>query len=345
MPGKIAFLGSGETSLAGGRIFEYLARDLPRPLRVAVLETPAGFELNSAQVAGKVADYLKTRLQNFQPVVDVIPARKKGGPFSPDDPGLLAPLLQADLIFLGPGSPTYAVRQLQGSLAWDMIRARHRMGAALVFASAATVAAGAWVLPVYEIFKAGEDVHTRPGLDLFAGFGLPLSFIPHWNNTDGGDDVDTSRCFVGMARFANWCTMLPPGQSVVGLDEHTGLVIDFEQRRCRVMGVSSVSLVRECAPHIYPSDVDFPIEELGPFAEPDPLQAGIRTEVWDAAQSTRLPASVTESPPDEIVELADLRQQARARKDWAEADRIRARLADLGWNVTDTPDGPQLQKI
>ena len=58
--GNIAFLGSGETSLAGGRIFEQLAREIPAPLRVSILETPAGFELNSGQVAGKVGDFQRT---------------------------------------------------------------------------------------------------------------------------------------------------------------------------------------------------------------------------------------------------------------------------------------------
>src|SRR5690349_11343915 len=125
--GKIAFLGSGETSLAGGRVFEQLARQLNEPLRIALLETPAGFELNSGQVAGKVADFLKTRLQNFNPQVDIIPARKKDSAFSPDDPEVCAPLLHANLIFMGPGSPTYAIRQLKDSMAWDIVRARQRL--------------------------------------------------------------------------------------------------------------------------------------------------------------------------------------------------------------------------
>ena len=142
--GQIAFLGSGETSLAGGRIFETLARNLPEGLRIALLETPAGFELNSAQVTGRVAEFMETRLQNYKPQIEVIPARKRGTDFSPDDPEILKPLLTADMIFMGPGSPTYAIRQLKGSLAWDMIRARHRLGATLVFASAATISIGAW---------------------------------------------------------------------------------------------------------------------------------------------------------------------------------------------------------
>ena len=91
--GQIAFLGSGETSLAGGRVFEALARALPQSLRIAVLETPAGFELNSHQVAGKVADFLKTRLANYTPIVDVVSARKRGTPFSPDEAEIVKPLL------------------------------------------------------------------------------------------------------------------------------------------------------------------------------------------------------------------------------------------------------------
>jgi len=124
--GRIAFLGSGETSLAGGRIFESVARLIHDPLRVAVMETTAGFELNSFQVAGRVADFLQTRLQNYRPTIDVIPARKKGTEFSPDNPEILKPLLSANMIFMGPGSPSYAVRQLRASLAWQMILARHR---------------------------------------------------------------------------------------------------------------------------------------------------------------------------------------------------------------------------
>jgi hypothetical protein len=133
---------------------------------------------------------------------------------------------------MGPGSPTYAIRQLRGSLAWDILRARQRQGATLIFASAATIAVGAFGVPVYEIYKVGLDVHTVPGLDFFADFGTPLlSFVPHWNNSDGGADVDTSRCFLGMDRFVQWCAQLPPDQTTVGLDEHTGIILDFRNTR------------------------------------------------------------------------------------------------------------------
>lgn len=341
--GRMAFLGSGETSLAGGRIFETLARLLPTPLRVAVLETPAGFELNSATVAGRVADFLRTRLQNYNPIVDVVPARKRGTAFSPDDPEILKPLLHANLIFMGPGSPTYAVRQLKGTLAWDLVRARHRLGATLVFASAATISIGAHVLPVYEIYKVGQDVHQQPGLDLFADFGLPLSFIPHWNNAEGGADLDTSRCFIGMERFQQWCDMLPSGHTIVGLDEHTGLILDFEKGECAVSGVSSVSLVRECDPEIFPSGKSFPMSELGSIILPQ-FGQGISPTAIEMIQATPS-LHETESPDADVLSLVEERQRARASKNWVESDRLRDELSARGWLVKDTPDGPVLTRL
>jgi len=343
--GRIAFLGSGETSLAGGRIFEQLARQIDGPVRIALLETPAGFELNSGQVAGKVADFLKTRLQNFNPHIDIIPARKKDSPFSPDDPEICAPLLHANLIFMGPGSPTYAIRQLQGSLAWEILRARQRQGATLIFASAATIAVGAFGVPVYEIYKVGLDVHAVPGLDFFADFATPLSFVPHWNNTDGGADVDTSRCFLGMDRFARWCAQLPPNQTTVGLDEHTGIIMDFETRQVQVVGVSSVSLVRECDPKIYASGTSFPLDDIGPLALPGDPAVGISPSVWETLRNTPSPASVVDAaPPPEALRLAAERQAARERKDWSAADDYRRQITGLGWTVQDTPEGPKLVK-
>lgn len=345
VPGKIAFLGSGETSLAGGRIFEQLARQIDDPLRIAVLETPAGFELNSGQVAGKVADFLKTRLQNFNPHIDIVPARKKSTPFSPDDPEICAPLLHANLIFMGPGSPTYAIRQLRDSLAWQLLCARQRQGVTLVFASAATIAVGAFGVPVYEIYKVGMDVHTLPGLDFFADFATPLSFVPHWNNTDGGTDVDTSRCFLGMERFTQWCAQLPPGQTTVGLDEHTGIIMDFGTRQVQVVGASSVSLVRECDPKIYPAGTVFPFDDLGTLSLPGDGLGGIPRSVWEMLRDAPSPVSVVDdAPTPEVVQLAAERQAARERKDWAAADDYRRRIADLGWVVQDTPDGPKLVK-
>src|SRR5258706_14117772 len=122
------------------------------------MEPGVGLDLSCGRGGGRVGGLRKPRLQNYKPIVDVIPARKKNSAFSPDDPEIVNPLLYANIIFMGPGSPTYMIRNLKDTLAWDIIRARHRLGATLIFPSAATISIGSHALPVYDIHKVGQDV-------------------------------------------------------------------------------------------------------------------------------------------------------------------------------------------
>jgi len=48
----------------------------------------------------------------------------------------------------------------------------------------------------------------------------------------------------------------------------------------------------------------------------------------------------TAAAPPEVVALAERRREARAAKDFAEADRLREEIAALGWEVRDTPAPP-----
>jgi hypothetical protein len=151
------------------------------------------FRTELPRVAGRLADFLRQRLAPFQPEVVVVHARRRGTPFSPDNPDVVAPLLRSNYLVLAPGSPTYAAAQLAGSLAWQTILARHRLGAPLVLASAAAIAAGAYALPVYEIYKVGEDLSWKPGRTCSGPYGRSVAIIPHWNNRNGGDELDTTR--------------------------------------------------------------------------------------------------------------------------------------------------------
>ena len=342
-PGPIVLFSSGETSASGQRIYDWLFRRLPRPVRMAILETPAGFQPNSAFVAQNVADFVEHHLQNYDPQVTVVPARKRGTPFSPDDPHIVEPLLHADALFLGAGSPTYAVRQLLGSLAWDTLLACHRLGATIILASAATIAAGVQALPVYEIYKVGDDLHWCPGLDFFGPYGLSLVLVSHWDNTEGGAELDTSRGFIGRARFAQLRAMLPPEVKVVGIDEHTALLVDLVTQTCEVMGRGGVTLCGGGEERQFEHGHTFAITELGPFRMPETLH-GIPAEVWTRVQAARLAPAVQAAlePTAEVLALAEERQAARTRRDWAAADALRRRMVALGWEVRDSPSGPEL---
>ena len=48
--------------------------------------------------------------------------------------------------------------------------------------------------------------------------------------------------------------------------------------------------------------------------------------------------------PADVAALVEERQRARDQKDWKAADRCREKIESLGWQVTDTSEGPTLQK-
>lgn len=345
--GPIILIGSGETSPSGGVVFEKLAKRYGDNLRIAIMETPAGFELNSNRVAGRVGDYLAKRLQNYHPAIDIIPARKKGGPFSPDNEAILEPLYTADVIFLGPGSPTYAGRQLMGSLAFEIIQARQRTGSALVLASAASIAFGSETLPVYEIFKAGMDLHWQPGLDFFRHYGRELVIIPHWNNTQGGDELDTSHCFMGEGRFAELRAMLTGHPDVIGIDEHTSLWIEPVTLIGKVFGKGSVHI--SCTDGVcdYQNGQTVSLAATGYTGSPEIIFDGIRPEVVTRLEEVRSnpQTRLTEQPPDHLAGLVEQREAARKTGDFTLADLLRKQMEDAGWRVQDTTGGPRLERI
>ncbi len=362
LPGPIVLFGSGETSPSGQKVFDALFRQLPPSPRCALLETAAGFELNSYRVIERVGEFLQKSLQNYQPQVEIIRARSRSLLESPDNPDIAAALLEADLIFMGPGSPTYAVRQLRNSLTWHFALARHALGAALVFASAGVVAVGSYALPVYEIYKAGDDLQWKDGLDLFGIYGLSLVLIPHWNNREGGEELDTSRCFMGRERFRSLAIELPPGQTILGIDENTALMLDLQSGSGKVLGkgeviwmhvghghtddekvdylaasgLDEIILKRGGHVHRYRTGESFELAECCPLRMPVAGQ-GVPPEVWEQVMGAA--GRKEEVPPEEVLELAEQRQEARLRKDWGAADELRKRIEEMGWKVEDGKAG------
>jgi hypothetical protein len=261
-PGLIALLGSGETSPAGRKMHDFLFARLPKPATMAILETPAGFQPNVDRVAEKIADFVRRGLRNYDPRVLIVQARKRGTPFDPDSPQIAHFVLPADYIFLGPGSPTYTARQLRDSLTLRYILQRHREGAMLALASAAAQAAGSWVLPVYEIYKSGEDLRWEPGLDLFRSYGLDLAVVTHWNNREGGKDLDTSRCYMGQERFRQLCELLPTETTILGVDEQVTCILDFANDEGQIFGPGGITIIGDGQTRTHGAGERFSLDEL-----------------------------------------------------------------------------------
>ncbi len=367
--GVVALLGSGETAALGREVFVHVFRRLPRPISVAVLDTPAGFQPNADLVAGKVAEFLTHRLQDFAPQVSVVRARYKGGPDDTNSPHAHEVFAGANCIFAGPGSPGFMIRQLQDSQVFAALRARHLRGAALVFSSAAALATSAHALPIYEIFKAGADLHWLAGLDLLGPFGYHLTIVPHWNNKEGGEELDTSHCFMGLARFERLQALLPPQETILGIDEHTACILDLAAETGQVVGKGSVTLLRQdMPPMMYRSGDRFPLAVLkgelhshdawasAPAVALPPLVlseeedeeqgegatgiSGLHATDNELEEDDAAPAAAP-LPPVAIEQLLEIRGELRKEKKWALADKLRDALKEGGIVIEDTPDGPR----
>ncbi|MBI4564935.1 MAG: cysteine--tRNA ligase [Planctomycetes bacterium] len=57
-----------------------------------------------------------------------------------------------------------------------------------------------------------------------------------------------------------------------------------------------------------------------------------------------LPPVAGSGPPPDILELGRSRQEARARRDWKESDRLRDEIRAKGWIVEDTKEGPKWKR-
>jgi hypothetical protein len=237
-PGKIVLMGSGELTATMVEVHKGLLNAFAGAGQAVFLDTPAGFQLNVDQIASKAVDYFANHVRHPLSV-----ASYKSHVDSNDyDRRQAAGLLrQADYILIGPGSPTYAVRQWEPSPVPDLLADCVVRGGTLVAASAAALTVGRFTLPVYEIYKVGQELHWVAGLDLLARFGLNLVVVPHWNNAEGGTH-DTRFCFMGARRFEALEAMLPETRPILGLDEHTACILDLAAATAEVKGIGGVTL-------------------------------------------------------------------------------------------------------
>ena len=146
--------------------------------------------------------------------------------------------------FAGPGSPTYALRQWRDTGLPATLAGVVRRGGTLVLGSAAAVTLGAFAVPVYEVYKVGEDPEWVDALDLLRELtGLQAAVIPHYDNKEGGTH-DTRFCYLGETRLAKLEEQLPDDVGVLGVDEHTAALLDIEARTLTVAGSGRVTVRR-----------------------------------------------------------------------------------------------------
>jgi peptidase E len=260
--GIIAVMGSGETTDSMVRVHRYLLSKLPQPVKAVFVDTPAGFQANADDLYEKSKEYFGKHLQQSLEQVSFKSARNIS-PFEREK--AILTLKEAGYIFVGPGSPTYALKNWVDTPIPQIISDRIQDGACFIAASAAALTTGKFTVPVYEIYKVGEEVHWVEGLNLFGFFGLPLVIIPHWNNAEGGTH-DTRFCYLGETRLAQMEAMLPAQTPILGVDEHTACIFDFQERRVLIRGVGGVTVRRQGKEKSFRDGETLPLEDFRKFA-------------------------------------------------------------------------------
>ncbi len=413
-PRILAVMGSGETAPAMAKVHRALFDRLGGPgVPAAILDTPYGFQENADELSARTVEFFASSVGN---PVEVASYRAREVD-AVTQATALARIRGARYVMAGPGSPSYALRQWAGGPIPDALADLLATDGVLTMASAAALTLGVVTIPVYEVYKVGEDPRWLDGLDLLGrATGLRAAVVPHYDNAEGGNH-DTRFCYMGERRLRVLEAMLPDGAFVLGVDSHTALVLDLEAGSASVAGLGGVTVRVGGRSTRFVTGSEIAIAALGEAAHglaagrsvdavreaalgtseagPRPARAApMRDEMQqlegmfiaalaageireavaalldlDSAIAARVRAG--EDSPDldnasatfrslvvrlgeraatgagdrrgELGPLVDvllqLREGARASRDWATADLIRDRLADAGVEVRDGADG------
>lgn len=215
----LALMGSGENSPIMVTPHQKIIKSTGTDLNPINLNTPYGFQENIDELSQKIEKYFEVNV---------------GTKIKTSD-NLIEDLKLAKWVFAGPGSPTYALRTWKATGADQLLNEVINRGT-VVLASAAAMSIGAKVMPVYEMYKVGEDPFWLDGINLLeSATGIRASVIAHYNNAQGGTH-DTRFCFAGEKRMKILESLLDADVAILGIDEHTGITFDLEAKTAEIYG-------------------------------------------------------------------------------------------------------------
>jgi hypothetical protein len=283
-------MGSGETSPTMVSTHRILVGKLSKPVRATLLDTPYGFQENAPELATKAVEYFNTSINVALDVAGLTEISAGDALATEKSLQLVA---DAQYVFAGPGSPSYALRQWSGTPLAGLLIKKLRSGGIVTFASAAALTLGKYTLPVYEIYKAGEPPRWLDGLDILSELGIKAALIPHYNNAEGGHH-DTRFCYMGERRLSFLERELPEDVYVLGVDEHTGVVLDIDADEATVVGKGVVTIRVRGASQEFASGTVIPLDKL-------------RDPSTSARPSEKPKVDTSTSSADEIID-SNLRQ-------------------------------------
>jgi hypothetical protein len=356
--GVLAILGSGETAPGMTKIHREMLESL-KPRNAVNIDSAYGFQLNVPQMSEKLEEYFDTSLHLKMTTLH-FPSYERASEL--ERTLFKQQVRQADYVFAGPGSPTYALAQWAPlHFEEDLLSVLDKAGG-LCFASAASLTLGAYTAPIYEIYKVGDQSpQWQEGLNVLSHFGLKCVVIPHFDNNEGGN-YDTRYCYLGEVRLTALEVMLPEDVATLGVDEHTAAIIDLDSDTITVKGRSNaywrqngnqkilangtttdLDQLRNAAvtPRTQPSVAE-PPSEISPTDLALLAASGGEEATSALAQLVQLAATGGEGyvDPAPLIEgVLKARVSARSSGQYALADELRDVLVAAGFEIRDEASG------
>jgi cyanophycinase-like exopeptidase len=317
VPRLLVLMGSGETSPTMVATHRELFARLGEDAGAVLLETPYAFQENATEISAKAQKYFRDATGG-RVEVEVLRHLAAGEePLAAET--ALARLRAARWAFAGPGSPSYALAAWRGTQVPSALADLLQRGGCAVFASAAACTLGTHTLPVYEVYKVGQEPRWLEGLDLVGAAGLPVAVIPHYDNAEGGTH-DTRFCYMGERRLRVLEEQLPAGTGILGVDEHTAVVLDLDRQQAEVSGRGGLTVRRGGRQWTWPGGETVPLEELRGAVAGRSARAGAAPAARPPAGGEE-PAARAAAPvallPQVVDGCAEAFGRAQARRDAA----------------------------
>ena len=232
-------MGSGETSPTMVTPHKQMIANLnitTAPV-LNVLDTPFGFQENAEVLTSKLTEYFELSVGHSVGVISLRNAHVSSAELAK----AVNAIRDSDWLFAGPGSPSYALK------VWRELGITPHLNevlshGTLTFASAAALTVGSHTIPVYEIYKVGQEPHWLEGLNLLEHHtGMSAAVVPHFDNTEGANH-DTRFCYIGEQRLRVLESALPSETFIIGVDGHTGVSFDLDTRVANVFGLGQMTI-------------------------------------------------------------------------------------------------------
>lgn len=257
--GRLIILGSGETAPTMVEMHRStLAAAGPGP--ALILDSSYGFQENVDTITQKAANYFA---ESVGRVMTPLQWRTRLEGLQLDQ--VLTAVRRARSVYAGPGSPSYTMRVWGETGFAEAIETLISAGGTATFSSAAAIALGAVAMPTHEIYRGGADPYWLPGTNVLGQLtGISAALIPHYDLQPKNGSHDTRCCYIGERRMRELELQLPDDTHLIGIDEHTALILDLDAGTARVFGRGGVTIRIDNDSQVLSAGAEVPIDDLKP---------------------------------------------------------------------------------